>query len=86
MFGNQNGAADVGRTQTGSADWAVGGNPGYSRGVTAGGQERAGIIQKSVDNDIGHAADKDALLNEEDTGEEWLRLLVITTNAICGMR
>ncbi len=27
VFGNQNGVADAGRTQTGSADQAVGGNP-----------------------------------------------------------
>ncbi len=68
VFGNQNGAADAGRTQTGSADRAVGGNPGDARGVTAGGQQRAGIIQESVNNDISHARDKDASLSEGDTG------------------
>ncbi len=46
LFGNQNGAADAGRTQTGSADRAVGGNPGDARGGTAGGQERVFIIQE----------------------------------------
>ncbi len=68
VFSNQNGAADAWRTQTGSADRAVGGNPGDARGGTAGGQERAGIIQESVNNDISHAGDKDASINEEDTG------------------
>ncbi len=68
VFGNQNGAADAGKTQTGSADRAVGGNPDGARGGTAGGRERAGIIQESVNNDIIHAGNKDASLNEGDNG------------------
>ncbi len=54
VFGDQNGAADAGRTQKGSAGRAVDDNPGDSRGGTAGGQERAGISQQSVNNDISY--------------------------------